>query len=67
MNFAETEYVHLTSVEPDAGAGLKKQKLSLIYLETPLSHLTVKMPSFRAHSVRFARAEPQAIVGMAHW
>ena len=63
MNFAETEYVHLTSVEPDAGAGLKKQKLSLIYLQT----LTVKMPSFRAHSVRFARAEPEAIVGMAHW
>lgn len=62
MNFAETEYVHLASVEP--GAGLEKQKLSLIYLETPL---TVKMPSFRAHSVRFARAEPEAIVGMAHW
>ena len=62
MNFAETEYVHLASVEP--GAGLEKPKLSLIYLETPL---TVKMPSFRAHSVRFARAEPEAIVGMAHW
>ena len=62
MNFAETEYVHLASVEP--GAGFEKQKLSLIYLETPL---TVKMPSFRAHSVRFARAEPEAIVGMAHW
>ena len=62
MNFAETEYVHLASVEP--GAGLEKQKLSLIYLETPL---TVKMPSFRAHSVRSARAEPEAIVGMAHW
>ena len=63
MNFAETEYVHLASVEPGA-SGLEKQKLSLIYLETPL---TVKMPSFRAHSVRFARAEPEAIVGMAHW
>ena len=63
MNFAETEYVHLASVEP--GAGLEKQKLSLIYLETHLT--TVKMPSFRAHSVRFARAEPEAIVGMAHW
>lgn len=62
MNFAETEYVHPASVEP--GVGLEKQKLSLIYLETPL---TVKMPSFRAHSVRFARAEPEAIVGMAHW
>ena len=61
MNFAETEYVHSASVEP--GAGLEKQKLSLIYLQT----LTVKMPSFRAHSVRFARAEPEAIVGMAHW
>ena len=62
MNFAETEYVHPASVEP--GVGLEKQKLSLIYLQTPL---TVKMPSFRAHSVRFARAEPEAIVGMAHW
>ena len=62
MNFAETEYVHLASVEP--GAGLEKPKLSLIYLET---HLSFKMPSFRAHSVRFARAEPEAIVGMAHW
>ena len=62
MNFAETEYVHPASLEP--GVGLEKQKLSLIYLETPL---TVKMPSFRAHSVRFARAEPEAIVGMAHW
>ena len=65
MNFAETEYVHPASVEP--GVGLEKQKLSLICLETPLSYLTVKMPSFRAHSVRFARAEPEAIVGMAHW
>ena len=62
MNFAETKYVHPTSVE--LGALLEKQKLSLIYSET---HLTVKMPSFRAHSVRFARAEPEAIVGMAHW
>ena len=61
MNFAETEYVHLASVE--SGAGLEKQK-TLIYLEKPV---IVKMPSFRAHSVRFARAEPEAIVGMAHW